>query len=297
MLTSPFPDRPWQKVATDLFQHNGKDYAIVVHYFSRFFEIGLLTEVITRLKSFFARHGIPEIVASDNGPQYTAAPFAKFAEEWGFTHLTSSPKYPQSNGEAERAVKTAKSLLKKADDPYLSLLSYRSTSIHNGYGPAELLMGRKLRPTLPTHAEKLQPKLPDFESLHRKEHSYKLRQAENYDKAHNASKLSELNSGDVVWIPDKRSPETVLKKSNEPRSYIVETDNAVLRRNRRHLIPDPNGGGEGDEADVEGDTIVAGSDRNSITANSQVNSSGTHLTTRSGRVVVPPKRFINEHKM
>jgi transposase InsO family protein len=37
---------------------------------------------------------------SDNGPQFSAATFSKFVDEWGFTHLTSSPYYPQSNGEA-----------------------------------------------------------------------------------------------------------------------------------------------------------------------------------------------------
>ena len=59
---------------------------------------------ISHLKAIFARHGIPETVISDNGPQYSSAEFSKFAQKWGFSHLTSSPKYPQSNGEAERTV-------------------------------------------------------------------------------------------------------------------------------------------------------------------------------------------------
>ena len=48
----------------------------------------------------FARHGIPELVASDNGPQFS---FAKFAEEYGFTDVTTSPKYPHANGLVKRA--------------------------------------------------------------------------------------------------------------------------------------------------------------------------------------------------
>ena len=39
----------------------------------------------------------------------------------------------------KRAVKTVKSILEKAKDPYVSLLSYRSTPLANGYSPAELL--------------------------------------------------------------------------------------------------------------------------------------------------------------
>ena len=32
--------------------------------------------------------------------------FAEFAKEYGFNHVTSSPYFPQSNGQAERTVQT-----------------------------------------------------------------------------------------------------------------------------------------------------------------------------------------------
>ena len=34
---------------------------------------------ITKLKQHFARHGIPLIIMTDNGPQFTAAEFKHFA--------------------------------------------------------------------------------------------------------------------------------------------------------------------------------------------------------------------------
>ena len=86
----------------------------------------------------FARHGFPEIVVSDNGPQYSSEAFTKFTHEYQFEHVTSSPYHPQSNGEAERAVQTVKRLLKKERDPYLALLSYRATPLECGYSPSEL---------------------------------------------------------------------------------------------------------------------------------------------------------------
>ena len=46
-------------------------------------------------------------VLHSRGPQYASKEFKAFATNYGFTHVTSSPLYPQSNGEAERAVRTA----------------------------------------------------------------------------------------------------------------------------------------------------------------------------------------------
>ena len=154
---------------------------------------------MSHLKSFFCRHGIPEIVMSDNGPQFSAATFSKFADEWGFTHLTSSPYYPRSNGEAERAVKTAKSLFVKSEDLYLALLSYRTTPLQNGHTPAESLMGRKLRSTLPLSPEKLKPMLLDAEQLRKNEQTYKRQQTQDYNKRHRSTCLSDLSPGDVQF--------------------------------------------------------------------------------------------------
>ena len=84
--------------------------------------------MITHLKSIFARHGIPQYVMSDNGPQFSADVFSTFSNDYGFTHITSSPRFPQSNGETEHAVKTVKALLKKCDDRneghYFALMDY-----------------------------------------------------------------------------------------------------------------------------------------------------------------------------
>ena len=52
----------------------------------------------------FARHGIPEQVISDNGPQFSSECFCLFAREYDFSHTTSSPRYPQSNDMAQKGV-------------------------------------------------------------------------------------------------------------------------------------------------------------------------------------------------
>jgi len=121
------PERPWEVVGSDIFTFHGQDYLITVDYLSGFFEINRLpskkvSDVIYALKCDFARHGIPSILVSDNSP-FGAQEFAVFAKQWEFKHSKISPRYSQSNGRAENAVKTAKRLMAKALEatPILSL--------------------------------------------------------------------------------------------------------------------------------------------------------------------------------
>ena len=141
LLPSALPDRPFQKVDTDICEFRNKHYLVQVDYYSRYIDVTYLPSltsatVIGKLKNFFSHHGIPEMVVSDNGTQFSSAEFRTFADRWNLSHVTSSPHYPQSNGAAERAMKTVKEILRQ-DDIFLALLSYRSTPIPDlrvGYG-------------------------------------------------------------------------------------------------------------------------------------------------------------------
>ena len=100
-------------------------------------------------------------MVSDNSP-FGAAEFKAFAERWEFEHTTSSPRFPQSNGRAENAVKTAKRLMmvtESGGDPLLALLDWRNTpSEQLGASPAQLMFGRQTRTRLPiTNAQLTTP--------------------------------------------------------------------------------------------------------------------------------------------
>ena len=93
------------------------------------------------MKGQFARYGIPKILVSDNGPQYSCREFAQFANNYDFTHVTSSPTFAQSNGMAEHAVQSTKNVIKKAlqagEDPFLVVLECRNAPRDNiGGSPA-----------------------------------------------------------------------------------------------------------------------------------------------------------------
>ena len=130
LMPTPLPTLPWQKVGVDLFEY--KKFSYVCHSRGLLFsfyrnskahQCKLLCSV-TQMKSIFARHGIPCCIMSDNDPQFSADTFSSFAKEYGFTQYSSSPRYPQANGEIERGVRTVKTSLKKteenSEDPYLA---------------------------------------------------------------------------------------------------------------------------------------------------------------------------------
>ena len=232
MIPFRLPKRPWQKVGTDLFHWKGQEFVLVADYFSRYCEIGVLhkstsQEVINHLKAIFTHHGIPETIVSDNGAQYSSGEFSKFAHEWGFTQIKSSPNYPQSKSEAERMVQTMKNLPTKAKDPYKAMLASRATPLENGYSPAGLSMGRRLRTTLPATPSKLAPKWPELDNLREKEDKIKGKQTSRYNKCHAARELSPLSNGDRVYIPDRKENTVVVNQSVKP-SYFVMTNSNVI---------------------------------------------------------------------
>ena len=247
LIPSPLPTYPWQKVGADLFELKGANYLLVVDYYSRYPELVKLSSttspsIVKALKGIFARHGIPEVLRSDNGPQFDSEVMTAFASEYEFSHITSSPRYPQSNGLVERSIKTIKKLLKKADDPFLALLIYRTSPLQwCGYSPSELLMGLRLRTTLPQVQDLFIPKWSYLSEFKLKDKQYKDLQKENYDKCHRVAPLPELPDGTPVLAQtgDKRTPATVVQPTDAPRSYLVQTDDSILRRNRHQLVTLP----------------------------------------------------------
>ena len=159
-------------------------------------------EVIRHLKSIMASHGIPAETVLDNRPQLSAEVFAKLTKSYGIIHLTSSPQYPQRNGEAEWAVKRAKFILNKSEDPYLDLLAYYITAIHNGHSPSQLLMKRTLKSTISSFKLTCQIKL----NLQRG--SRKLNNIRGSVIAIiNPETLKPLKEGETVWMSYRKEME------------------------------------------------------------------------------------------
>ena len=105
---------------------------------------------IEHLRTLFATHGLPDVLESDNGTQFTNKKFEEFMRKNGIQHVRVSPYHPISNKMVERAVRTLKEGLKKCGNteslqyriPQI-LFHYRITP-HSATGvpPVELLFGR-----------------------------------------------------------------------------------------------------------------------------------------------------------
>ena len=164
----------------------------------------------------------------------------EFAENYDIHHVTSSPYYPQSNGQAERAVRTVKQLMRDAPDPHKALLSYRATPLPScGLSPAELLMGRKNRTDVPQLQKLLIPEWPYLKGFREKDGQYKEKQKHNYDQRHHVQPLPPLPNDTLVWVdtPTGQTPGRIVAPSGEPRSYNVKVPSGKIRRNQAQLRP------------------------------------------------------------
>ena len=241
------PDLPWEKIGCDLFYKNGEYFLITVDYYSRFFEVDRLGsstyahQIIPYLKKHFARYGIPRMLITDNGPQFTSSVFQKFISDWEISHTTSSPHFPQSNGLAERSVQTAKDILSKTDiagnDFELALLEYRNTPVDGLASPSQLLMSRNLRSIVPCTKELLAPKTINHKQFRQNRMKQQSRQSKYYDRQSKQLKPLQIGQPVQAQIHGKLWQAGIVKRADvNPRSYIVETnDGATYRRNRRHI--------------------------------------------------------------
>ena len=322
LLPHEVPLRPFQRLSSDLFTCRNHDYLIVTDNFSFYPEVLMLPNtnakaVIEGHKTVFARHGTPDVLVTDNGPQYSSAEFKKFSQDWEFKHVTSSPHFPSSNGLAEASVKVVKNMLLKCiesgDDFYKSLQAYRATPLDCGKSPAQLLMQRRIKTSLPVSHSLLKTE-NDSEIVDMKiKQKEKLK--EQFDK--HSQLVPSFKPGTLVSLLNSRTGRwdttaSVIKEIS-PRSYIVETSEGVrYRRNSRHLKPmsepelykikeqlwkiysnsDPDSrANSGNMSGINGHQPPELNDSNNINS---TGSTQVAAQRRSGRMIKRPERLIEQ---
>ena len=230
-----WPTRPFQRIHIDFFQKGIDHFLVAIDSHSKWIEVHHMTSTnagrtIDELCLIFATHGLPEEVASDNGPQFTSTEFAEFMQKNGIKHTLVPPYHPQSNGAAERSVRVVKDALGKQvlrGKQGISmryrlanfLLRYRTTpQSTTGVTPAELMVKGCLR----TRLSLIKPNLAQaVENKQEKQKTYKdLKCKRDRTFARNDRvrvRNTRANSKTDKWILG-----TVIKVCG-PRTYVVRT--------------------------------------------------------------------------
>lgn len=245
LMSHDVPPRVWDKCGVDIFTWNRRDYLVTTCYLSNFFEVDRLKtksckEIIRILKGHFSRWGTPSFLCSDNSP-FNSAEFTKFAKDWDFQQIFSSPTYPQSNGKVEKSVQTIKKIMQKAVDDnldvYKALLEFRNTpSESSNLSPVEIMLNRQTRSVLPVANSKLNNAYQGKARQALIQSKYK--QAFYYNRT--ARQRQQFSTGDNVRIKDRPTDKHwrrgVITNCLPHRSYQVQlSDNSSRRRTSRHI--------------------------------------------------------------
>lgn len=212
----------------------GSFFLLIIDAYSKWPEIirtssTTTIQTIKILNTIFARFGPPEVIASDNGVQFTAEKFNCFCLSNGIEHIRSNPYHPMSNGQAERFVDTFKRSMTKSktegdidENSENFLLNYRITPNPNcpsNVSPAEVIFGRKIRTTF----DLLKPSVK-----HPIKHNIQM---ENEFNSKHGAKRRNFEIDDKVWIQIHKNNSWIW----EERIILEKTGNVnyrVLTRNR-----------------------------------------------------------------
>ena len=161
-----WPRQPWQRVHADYIgPFLGKMFVLLVDANTKWIDVHVVNSsssqfTIEKMRATFAILGLPQILVTDNGPQFTSSEFSQFTKSNGIKHITSSPYHPSTNGLAERSVQTFKEGMKKQKTSTIEtrvsrfLFAYcntpHSTTI---VSPAMSMFNRQLR----SHLDLLKP--------------------------------------------------------------------------------------------------------------------------------------------
>ena len=239
MVRTEMPNGPWQYLAADMLgpMPTGESILVVIDYYSRYYEIEILRsttsdKIIEAMSKFFATHGLPLTIRTDNAANFTSEKFTSFLRSNGITHHRNTPLWPQANGEVERQ---NRSLMKRIRISHATgrdwkadlqsyLLIHRSTPYTTtGVSPAELLFKRKIR-----------TKLPDLQRYNVEDIEIRDRDSENkgkgklYADQKRGAVESNLEQGDRVLVKQDRENKFSTPLHPEPFTLVDKRGNMVV---------------------------------------------------------------------
>jgi transposase InsO family protein len=247
LLQEPPATYPGEHISADFFDLDGEVYLVACDAFSNFPFYAKVPSpstaaLIRALQVIFLQTGFPRVFQSDGGPAFRSEEFRAFLRSGACTHRVSSPRYAQSNGAAERVVRTIKTLKRKvhtAQDLFLAVLHLQNTPRPDtGLSPSQLFLGRTQRtPLIPYVRQFSRPWVAHAPAQIRRQ-----RVQTAYYNQHAQVRPT------LTWYPGQRAilrdpdavPQTVeiLGPAPQPRAFNVRlVSGTITTRNQRFLFP------------------------------------------------------------
>ncbi len=109
----------------------------IVH--AEYFDNATTENTLLAFGSAIARYGVPDVILTDNGTQFTPArsekgPFTKWCEDRGIKHILGRVHHPQTNGKIERWFGTYKQEFQANDTLESFRKYYNEERLHQGIG-------------------------------------------------------------------------------------------------------------------------------------------------------------------
>lgn len=259
----PLPDGPWKKLGLDIVGPfdtaiSACKFAVTLtDYYSKWPELAFshtatTVDVIRFLTSIFSRHGNPENIVTDNGPQFTSAAFALFLHDRGISHSRTSVYHPAANGAVERFHRALRSCIQTAiqqSQPWREtvmdwLQVYRATPhAATSTSPYELLYGRKMRTKLDILPLPSATSSMDVSARHAVQRQSKMKQ---YTDTKRGARMPSFRPGERVRIrkphhvpkahPRFTSPVTVRERKG-PNTFLLSDGKTWNANHLAHTSP------------------------------------------------------------
>ncbi|XP_055623431.1 uncharacterized protein K02A2.6-like [Toxorhynchites rutilus septentrionalis] len=243
---------PFQRVSTDIYEYGGYDWLVVIDAYSGFIcsdrlQDKTIASVCKLFDKMFNCYGYPTLIRSDNVP-FNSLESETYANRNNIKFEFSSPRYPQSNGLAEKAVAIAKNILKRCyevgevEQFQYRLLEYNTTPIASmKLSPSQLFFGRQIKTRLPMNETLLIRESLDERVVRERISKKRELQKQYYDRS--AKKLPLLKVGDRVLFK-KNSKEwhygQIVRDVNGSSFVVRDNFENHFRRNRRFITQTTN---------------------------------------------------------
>ena len=256
-LEEPAPTFPFERICCDYFEIKGSHYFAQADRYSGWLSIAKMkstafSELAPVLRKSFSWHGVPDCIETDGGPPFNGMEFKNFCAKWKIRHRLCSAGYPQSNGRAELAVKSAKRLIGDSTDAdgtlntdavVTGILQYKNTPLRGcNESPAEIIFGHSIQDNLPRAPHEGWRRLNNA----REEGMARLKVNRKEDYNESKRNLDPLQAGEVVLVQNMTGPHPlrwsrtgVIIENVGCRQYYVKMDGSrrLLLRNRKNLRP------------------------------------------------------------